>query len=160
MCHADRVWSIKPTKAGRNIPMDISGVKCVCVSSGRHLDQRTVQIWTMVSSNSTVDTLNVSSPLIWQHILTSPLPLLMIPLLGQSQQWRAEKLWPPNCPSRTAPSMQFRAILLLLYHWLAVYELNIMTIAITEARGKWSLPCESPEERQQLEANRPNHTLE
>lgn len=50
MCHAHQVWSTKPTEAGRNAPMDISGLGVRCVCSGRHLDQWTVQLWTLVSS--------------------------------------------------------------------------------------------------------------
>lgn len=34
----------------------------------------------------------------WYRMLTSSLLLLMIPLLSQSQYWRAERLLPPNCP--------------------------------------------------------------
>lgn len=52
-----------------------------------------------------------------------------------------------------------QGILLLLHPWLIVSELNSMCIVSTRVGGKWHLPCSSPEERHQAEANKSNPTL-
>lgn len=72
MCHAHQVWSTKPTEAGRNAPMDISGLGVKRVCSGRHLDQWTVQLWTLVSFLTRLLTCRMCSPL-WYDIACWPL---------------------------------------------------------------------------------------